>query len=1593
MITEDPPVVKKDDNLETVEVSILEWKNKVDTFLGSLDVSPSERKKIREYVERLKEPNTSPINIIDEGRTDINVEILKSDFVRELAKEVFYKSIVKKDGLGSGTWTDYMEYFGIEESFFAQKDFDEFRKKNWINAITRGEQFSNKYQIAWSEAANEESKKKIQKEIDLTYGDFDVLGLTPKLPEVRKAALSGIQQNLTKDFQNTKEQRENRISGYKEFYEISEEDIDDSLVLSAKQNLTTIGREALFDLEEIKELTKNHPKFENYIKSDEVKLVVKEKIIESQSYTDYPKDMSDVMTFYSIDKSEIKEDEIDQKRRSRVMKSLQKDFQNDTDKQHIFFHLVSAQKSLTKEDWEKLFEKIGNNEKLPYVLGRGLDSDWEFEKNLKFIKSVCTSEQVRQGAIASIGYRYQQNTSLKREQVDPLAKRLGLTNEDVAEGLALGVLAEINRINQHNITHIKKEFEIKEMPDSPMIQQKLKEVSLNNIERGDMSILDLIDSTFNVNWEVSDKTARKEAVKEALTSGYVIRNFYSVERMRDFINKYYPETHKLEIVTDKDVIKSIEGILVQLPFNHDYQHEDKNHVDEMCQYFGLSKQKILATIEKRIENGDFISTDKQKYNFKKLFPEINLQKANARCLENHGTEIVEGDLENKAWSELRSVQKIADEELQEKISKFANNQIGILVDTGSSPNKVSYAIDFLLNNRELLGKISAENGEFERIKNILIQIPEKQMTESMWPFFYDRLKGITDEQFENRVNLVKKMVPHLEFVGFGKKSDEQKIDQMFSYTEEQQKEFFEILEMTSMSIADGFNDKNWGPAVMAYINAVEEANWIPYKNSKQELVDLFASSYKDVALGGMQKEWKEYLKDKRDVLPPNISFISNFIEHTGGAGTLKHVEALGNLIYKVETFVGDPKTVLRTTNEVKKIFDKQEKKFESEKVSQDDRSEFYNLSADIIEAAPSLFSAFSPVFEQLSNKEFKSFTKDIFPFYQAELIVVQEIENDKTTYKPKTLVEIRKALKDMAVKIKENPDEKQKVFEEEKIRLMESVKKGFKERFGLIKLPEEFNKEQFRSIQNAIRYMGNVNERDQEKEALISLYLGLELNGKWDEFRQGENIHAEEYLSEKQFKSVEPLLKEKEDGYGLLSEIVGVTKDKMPEFQKILQDDVISNMVGNIQTVDMKLGNIKRNIEELTDLDTYQSKQEKDTMTLLLDEKRKTEGDVVVKDGKSIGAVLAKTYSEASGKKVEMSESEKALQSRIAQIFGVTSWNTNEVKRIQDTIAPLGLIINMISKMEEENVEKNIDELQSRLVPNDKIIEIFNRIGEEFKMESGAIALSKDINYLESIIVKDEKKLTIEDTMEVRAYLDGIKEKMKELEGTLDKIKQYFDKMKKGSHLDNYPLLKDRFNDIEKIVNSKDEDTMIVSHMTKDLNLIIENMRQCLGCMRKEANNDTNLAFADYNKFFMFNQAGKDKGSVSDEIVFFAPISSSENKKEMSFVMDQIYGSKSSDILISNIITIFKKYSLLKKQSPEAKISITVTKSAMASVGLNESILKKRLENLIENTSFVEIENLIVDIPKSSFSDNYVEFGGIGARQHGERLVSGVVIK
>jgi len=315
-----------------------------------------------------------------------------------------------------------------------------------------------------------------------------------------------------------------------------------------------------------------------------------------------------------------------------------------------------------------------------------------------------------------------------------------------------------------------------------------------------------------------------------------------------------------------------------------------------------------------------------------------------------------------------------------------------------------------------------------------------------------------------------------------------------------------------------------------------------------------------------------------------------------------------------------------------------------------------------------------------------------------------------------------------------------------------------------------------------------------------------------------------------------------------------------------------------------------------------------------------------------------------------------------------------------------------LRKLEEENVDSVIAKLQSALTPSKEVMDIFNSLGEEFKVTSGAMALTQDLSYLENVIVKDGDKLTSEQKKILDDYLSSIRSQMSVLESVYGRVKEYFEKIKKGAHVTKNEVLRNRLNEVEKILHQSDKAVSVSTWVTSNINLIIENMRQCLGCLNQEINNDTNLTFGDYNKFYVMSRGEKEKGSIADEIVYFVPVEVSDGEQEMSFVLDQVYGSKSSDVLTAHVKAVAKKYSSLKKAFPKAKISILVTNAALSSTGIDQSQAERRFKSISEDLKVEPVFDASVTVPESALGEHYIEFVPASGRFSGPASVSGLRI-
>lgn len=782
------------------------------------------------------------------------------------------------------------------------------------------------------------------------------------------------------------------------------------------------------------------------------------------------------------------------------------------------------------------------------------------------------------------------------------------------------------------------------------------------------------------------------------------------------------------------------------------------------------------------------------------------------------------------------------------------------------------------------------------------------------------------------------------------------------------------------------NKNNWESLMLAFI-AISQEHWRmrDLDDEGQQIKNVFEnSSAKDMCMAEIKKLWLSYLeKSEINRIPFSLNMICDYIKHLDGAGPLSQIESLSTFIDSFREMLIKKETAPRTKLEIMEGMKSAEFRFKKERWSNENSTDFYNVSRDVISASPSLFSAYFNLFEKLKPNEFKEFSQKLFPLHRVLLSLSEKRDrNGNSSFNKRDLVIMRSYL--------ENSIDKSgqfKSIDSQRKELMELILLKFRDKFGIIKVPENMTQENVRALTDISMYLANLSGRDEQKENILSFYLALSVNEKWDDYRQGKEINPEEFLTPEKSMKIKTYLEERSKLNPVTSENIGINNKEMPEFMKILQEESQNVVMGNVETIDVKLNNLISNMEGLKDLDLYPDLIDKKRMSLLLEY-----------GNKKVGAVSSKIYQQLSktNKQFEFIgddlEIKKQIEFTLAE-HGLEKTAENVKKYFQEEIKSLAFVVNIIQFIEEIGVSKEIFKLQDVLKPSEEVVAIFNKIGEEFKQTSGAIAISQDLEYLDNLIVKKDEELSEEEMKLVKTYITKVRDSLAHLEDVYQKIGKKFAGIRQGQSNTKNKLLKTKLEEISKIINMPQSQQVIESTITNNLNSIIENMRECLACVRQGSNNDTNLTFGDVNKFYLYSKSDIKAGSISDEIVFFEPVTFNDGSKKMAFILDRVYGMNTPGILINQIEVVCKKYKNIKKRFSDSKISIFISSSAIQTSGISKELLIERLkEKNGEKFDIQGVENIEVDVVKSVSGDHYVEFGG-SARSDGKRLVSGVLIQ
>lgn len=741
--------------------------------------------------------------------------------------------------------------------------------------------------------------------------------------------------------------------------------------------------------------------------------------------------------------------------------------------------------------------------------------------------------------------------------------------------------------------------------------------------------------------------------------------------------------------------------------------------------------------------------------------------------------------------------------------------------------------------------------------------------------------------------------------------------------------------------------------------------------------------YKDTVLDETKNLYLNYFqqndnKNKNFILRKFEEILNNIIQNW--VESLSDIE--NELLTKIETFwlwhLTFAENIVDFITKLKNIFSENAKfklinntnirewlnKFfsKNKRLSDEEKNNFYTVSLDILEAAPSLFSSYLDLLNELSSSQIKTFSEWLFKNLHIHLLLNQETNTTRTWdieiyYNERTLVRHRLHLKNFVKRLNEWVSF-DFLIKETNLGIEQEIKILFKERFWLKKVPEDFDEHQIKTIKNFSMYLANMSNSDENKEIVLWYCLALHLYGKWENFRRWEYIDPKEYIDDDNSEIIDEIINRQKDH---ILQIWGSDID--PQENEALQRTDFLQMVWNIQTIDETLISIKSNIEDLHDEDIYQ-----------WDEKKLLK--FVKKHWKNLWSMFATWFQILNKKTDEWMSIEEKLQkywilefaqelAKDFELWELSKIDTDKIKNFQTMLKQISPITNFLEKINTLQILEEIRTLNELKKPSDKIIEYFQRVWENFNTESWIIPISNDVNYLRNIIEKNTDKFTAEEIQEALEYLSSVWKQIDKLYELKKQIDELLTNLIKQFENTKYDIIKQRINAIKDEISRENSDKKtFYSQISNDLNHIIENIRACLACTQKECNNDTNLSFIDFNRFFITSRTSNRWKSIADQLVTIYP-----SEKWPVFVLDHLYWERVQDILINHILIVIKKM-----KSIWWKAKLFIPKKIFSYFWLTEESLEKIIKEHEDWSNISKTEDFSLEVISPTFGDLYNDF-------------------
>ena len=615
-----------------------------------------------------------------------------------------------------------------------------------------------------------------------------------------------------------------------------------------------------------------------------------------------------------------------------------------------------------------------------------------------------------------------------------------------------------------------------------------------------------------------------------------------------------------------------------------------------------------------------------------------------------------------------------------------------------------------------------------------------------------------------------------------------------------------------------------------------------------------------------------------------------------------------------------------------------------------DKTELYGHIDALFKNAPNLIDVFLEILWSLSPKTLKHFTKESAPLLISWALLMKPKKQERDRFHMYDDADTKKTDEENAAELEvfmtniahtilqesENP-------EKIKTDILLAMQSQIQQRFWLKTLPLEKISEEMETIQNYLTFLSNIYIPTEINIKLLGLLFGLQINDLWQDFRANKGIAYEDIFEESSLMVLRGYLENKKE-YDLLK-----TYDHDTQFK--IQQETITQRIWEVSTIDEELLSLEKSIEELLDPDNFV--EDKEIF------------DIIMKYGKSIGPTLSNIF-----QWVKIEKYQAPILRDLEAIFWVI--DEKKVPIIQWKLKHMNSLISFVSNIQGLQIVDKVTSLTQKKVPTEKLIYIFNKLGETFSTHSWIIPINNDVNYLKDRIHLDNDVLTTDEKQFALHHLESIESSINELHKDKETLVNLFYAFNKSiSKWTNYSV-SERMNSISNLIQEYGKQDIkeqsLTTKLTSDLNIVIPNIRWCLWCTQKEINNYHNLTFGDSNKFFAAIYSSNKNKTIADAIVDILPYETADGSLKKTFVVEMVYGERSPSVLLGIIDTIKQK----QFETNITDIDILVSELALSSCNANLEHIQKAFEG-----DGLQIEPITtkVHIPESPSWYWHYEFG------------------